>query len=495
MAPIHVPILRQGGAYESLDTVEVYDPRAGVAAGVHPRLPPHARAGACLAIVSQANAGLIRRDLRHVPEARRALRELSCAELLEICARAGDLFVNGRLPCGAGDDGLSAQEYVELLSATSGLPHVLCRQNMAKIHTALTQMRVILGGLMRGLDLSVLDDGIGQQAGIDVCYAATTDVLGVVLPSNSPGVNSIWLPAVALKIPVLLKPGRDEPWTPMRIVQALLAAGYPRAALGYYPTDHSGAEAILSGCGRSILFGDDATLRKFSGNRNVQLHGSGRSKVILGDDVVDRWPELLDVVVASIMDNGGRSCINASCVIVPRHGDQIAEALAQRLAAIGPRAAADPDAQLAAVVNPKYAEYVDLTIDQALEQGAGATDVTARFRQGPRKVTFERLTYLLPTIIRCESFAHPLANTEFLFPFASMVEMPIDDAVEQIGPTLAATVITEDPGLAGTFINCADVERLNIGAIATSCVDWAQPHEGNLFELLYRRRALQQQGA
>jgi hypothetical protein len=33
------------------------------------------------------------------------------------------------------------------------------------------------------------------------------------------------------------------------------------------------------------------------------------------------------------------------------------------------------------------------------------------------------------------------------------------------------------------------VERLNFGALPTGVVSWDQPHEGNLFEHLYRQRA------
>ena len=47
-------------------------------------------------------------------------------------------------------------------------------------------------------------------------------------------------------------------------------------------------------------------------------------------------------MVASIVDNGGRSCVNASGVWVDRRTrDEIAEALAERLAAVVPRAADD----------------------------------------------------------------------------------------------------------------------------------------------------------
>jgi hypothetical protein len=35
------------------------------------------------------------------------------------------------------------------------------------------------------------------------------------------------------------------------------------------------------------------------------------------------------------------------------------------------------------------------------------------------------------------------------------------------------------------------VDRLNLGPISTMQVSWDQPHEGNLFEHLYSRRAFQ----
>ena len=40
------------------------------------------------------------------------------------------------------------------------------------------------------------------------------DSMGVVLPNNSPGVHSLWAPTTVLKIPLVLKPGSAEPWTP-----------------------------------------------------------------------------------------------------------------------------------------------------------------------------------------------------------------------------------------------------------------------------------------
>ena len=46
----------------------------------------------------------------------------------------------------------------------------MVRRNMAKIHHALTNMRTVLNGLTRGLDLSILDNGFGEQFGTPVSY-------------------------------------------------------------------------------------------------------------------------------------------------------------------------------------------------------------------------------------------------------------------------------------------------------------------------------------
>jgi acyl-CoA reductase-like NAD-dependent aldehyde dehydrogenase len=121
----------------------------------------------------------------------------------------------------------------------------MVRRNMAKIHYALTHLGEMLNGLSRGLDFPILDTGFGEQFGTKLSFFPTCQALGLVMPSNSPAVNSLWLPAIALKTPVVIKPGRDEPWTPFRLIQAFVAAGVPAEAFGFYPTDHEGAGEIL----------------------------------------------------------------------------------------------------------------------------------------------------------------------------------------------------------------------------------------------------------
>jgi hypothetical protein len=124
-------------------------------------------------------------------------------------------------------------------------------------------------------------------------------------------------------------------------------------------------------------------------------------------------------------------------------------------------------------------------------KGSGATEVTAKYRNGSRKVEFEGGVYLRPTVVLCDSFSHALANREFLFPYASVVQIPQNEMLKQIGPTLAATVITKDPKFIEEVLEFPHIERLNLGPLSTMNVSWDQPHEGNLFEFLYKRRSIE----
>jgi acyl-CoA reductase-like NAD-dependent aldehyde dehydrogenase len=302
-------------------------------------------------------------------------------------------------------------------------------------------------------------------------------------------VHSLWAPTLALKTALVLKPGTAEPWTPYRLIQAFIKAGAPPAAFAFYPTDHAGAGEVLRRCGRGIVFGDVASTRPWVNDPRVEVHGPGYSKVLLGPDAAADWRRHLDVMESSIANNGGRSCVNASGVWTTGHAREIAEALAERLAQIRPRAEDDPEAVLAPFANAEVARRISAMIDRDLE-APGAEDVTARHRAA-RVVEWDGATYLLPTVVLCESAEHPLANREFLFPFASVVPVRAGDVPSALGPTLATTAITADPALLGRIVASPLLHRLNLGAMPTWQVSWDQPHEGNLFEHLYQRRAVQ----
>lgn len=467
---LHIPLLRHGKPYRSLDVTRV----------------PHYQTRQPFVEISQANVGLLRRDLLEQDSVRDRLAAYSCEQLVRICADAAEYFLKTDLPLG--DATQSPDDYIRQVSATTGLPHTLARNNMRKIHKMMAEMRVVLRGLTRNLDLAVLDRGFGEASGQELSFFPRGNSLGVVLPSNSPGVHSLWIPAFPLKVPLVLKPGGAEPWTPYRIIQALISAGAPPEAFCYYPADHAGGGEILRQCERGMVFGDTSSTKLWRNDPRIEVHGPGYSKIVIGRDAIGDWEKYLDVMAASIADNSGRSCINASGVWVPAHGREIAEALAGRLARIAPRDAGDPQAQLAPFADPSVAERTSDIIDSQLE---GARDVSAEKRDGPRVARHNGSTYLLPTVIHCPDAGHALANREFLFPFASVVEVEEAEIPRAMGPSLVVTAITQNQKLIDRLLASPLVGRLNIGAIPTNHIQWDQPHEGNLFDHLYARRAFQ----
>ncbi|MBM3737344.1 MAG: aldehyde dehydrogenase family protein [Acidobacteria bacterium] len=469
---LHLPILRKGRPYESIEKA----------------VTVHHRTKEPLVAISQANPGLIRRDMLSLGEVADAMAGLTSAEYIRLCAKAAVYFLNDDLPLG--DSMQSVQDYVEQLSATTGLPHVMVRRNMEKIGGVMANMGDVLRGLTRNLDLDILDSGYGESNHTVVSYFRRGNCLGVVLPSNSPGVHALWVPAFALKIPLVLKPGGAEPWSPYRVIQAMLKAGAPPEAFSFYPADHAGAGEILRHCGRGMVFGDVSTTKKYASDPRIEIHGPGWSKIIIGEDMIDRWPEFIDMIAASIAENSGRSCVNASGVWVPRHGKAIAEALAERLARIEPRAADDPQAEIAPFADAGVASRINKMVDIALYE-PGCRDVTAAYRPGSRLAEKDGCSYLLPTIVWCDSPEHGLANKEYLFPFASVLEVPQESMPEILGPTLVLTAVTADPKLKQRCLKYPHIGRLNFGAIQTNRIVWDQPHEGNLFDHLYSRRAFQ----
>ncbi len=469
---IHFPVLRWGEPYKSLEVDKVV----------------HFATGQPLAEVSQANSGLVARDMKKAARARDILRDIPCDDLIDMVSQAADLFMKAELP--AGDGSQTPDEFVTYQSATTGLPEHMCRFNMQKLYDVLTHLRGVLGALTRNLDLTGLTRGYSDDEDVMRSLQARTPVLGMVLPSNSPGVHGLWLPVIPLQIGLVFKPGPQEPWTPYRMSEAFFQAGVPREAICIYPGGADVGEAVLQHCPRNMLFGGAQVIEQYKGNESVQVHGPGFSKILIGDDMADRWEEHLEMMIQSIFVNSGRSCISCSGVWTPKNGRQIARALAEKLGPVKPLPPDDPEAPLAAFTVPAMADAVNNMIEKDLSV-PGCEEVTAKYRDGERLERHERYAHLRPTIIHCESPNHPLANVEYMFPFASVVECPQKNMIQKIGTTLVASCVTEDDAFQRRLLDATNIDRLNIGAIPTIRLNWLQPHEGNIVDFLFRARALQ----
>jgi acyl-CoA reductase-like NAD-dependent aldehyde dehydrogenase len=229
-------------------------------------------------------------------------------------------------------------------------------------------------------------------------------------------------------------------------------------------------------------------VERYKGDPRVQAHGPGFSKILLGDDIVDDWEKYLDVMAESIYINSGRGCINCSGVWASRHTKEIAQALAEKLGPIEPLPPEDPQAGLAAFTVQGMAKSVWGMIEADLKE-SGVTHCTEKF--GPRLIEKERCAYLRPTIIHCSSPANAAASKEYMFPFSTVVECPQDQMLAKIGYTLVGSAITNDEQWIKQLSDATHIDRLNIGPIPTTRLNWLQPHEGSIIDFLFRGRAYQ----
>lgn len=468
---INIPILRWGQPYTSLQEDNVV----------------HFGSGETLAKVSQANPGLLAKDIRQVQRARDVLREIPCRQLIQMMKKAADHYRDGTLPMG--DGAQSPDDFARQQSASTGLPEHMCKANMAKNHFVLSNMDKILDALTRGLDLEILTRGYGVESrGVTVSYQVQSPALGLVLPSNSPGVHTLWLPVIPMQVGLVLKPGPQEPWTPYRMAAAFFEAGVPRECISIYPGGGEMGAEVVNKVRRVKIFGSTETVKRYEGNPSVQVHGPGFSKFLLGDDVVDQWPKYIDIMVDSVYLNSGRGCINCSGVWASRHTKEIAAALAERLGPIDAKPPEDPTAGLAAFTVPGQAQAIHNTIREKMNE-SGVTDMTAQY--GPRLVEMKRCAYLRPWVIHCDAPERKIANTEYMFPYVTVVECPQDQMLEKIGPTLVCSAITSDKKWQQQLMDATHIDRLNIGPIPTIKLNWLQPHEGNIVDFLFRARAFQ----
>ena len=463
--------LRWGKPYDSLEFKDVV----------------HFASGEPIARIGQVGGGIVGRDIRQAAKARESLLKVPVDELIGMCKQAAELFENGTLS--VGDSKQSVDDFVHQQSASTGLPEHMCRSNMTKNSFVLKNIDEILNCLTRGLDLSILSNGFGDEGrGVTVSYQAQTPILGAILPNNSPGVHTLWLPAVPLQVGLMLKPGSQEPWTPYRMISAFMEAGVPAEAFGLYPGGHDTGGAIMSKSPRSMIFGSAQTVAQHEGNPRVQAHGPGFSKILLGDDIVDDWEQFLDVMVESVLSNSGRSCINCSGIWASRHTREIAAAIAERIGPVDVLPPSDDQAQLAAFTVPAMATGTWGMVQQDLTEG-GVTDMTAE--HGDKLIEQEHCAYLRPMVVHADSPDRAVAGKEYMFPFVSVVECPQAEMLRRIGPTLVGTVMTADENWISQAGQCVDIDRLNIGPVPTNRLNWLQPHEGNIIEFLFRNRAYQ----
>jgi acyl-CoA reductase-like NAD-dependent aldehyde dehydrogenase len=429
------------------------------------------------------------RDLEEWDKPARELAQHSTADILQQSEQIGDIFRNGALAAYPGGPAWSSDEFATMVSRSTGLPKHMVLGHMSNIQTAWHTLSDTLQGLTRGLAPIILDGTKHRQNGRMVRIVQAARSLAVILPNNAPSVHGLWLPALALRTPVALKPGHSEPWTAYRIHAAWVEAGMPSSSISVYPTSHGAVPTLIRSADRAMVFGDEESVLPYRNRRDVQVHGPGHSKVVFGGDTAGKWSRYDELLDACVLYNGGRSCINTSTIVVPSGGQELAQRLAKRWAGLMGKALDDGTGVLAGFAGSDRAQALSDEVDRML-QTKGAVDCSAAVRPGGRVHEEHGLSFVLPTVIWADDPSHPLARCERPFPLVCVVEVPEENIPTWLGPSLSVTVVTKNADLSQRILNQPDLASVQIGNIPTTRKSWDQPHEGNLFELLCDHRAV-----
>ncbi len=406
------------------------------------------------------------------------LRSLSIRDLLDVFARAADLFATGS------PDGLAAETFARNASLTSGLPlPVVRRQTLGLFPPALRSMARFLE-VQSPAGLDVFDSLVYEAGGIQVGLAPRGRNVGYVMPGNHPATHFMWLCALAMKVPVVLRPSNDDLFTPYRLVTALLEAGLPEDALAFVPGGHDLVDAVVQSCSLSVLFGAQLLADRYASNPNVKVHGPGRSKVVvLGDADFETTVELISRLV---MDDAGRGCINGSAVVVEGQAGNLAAAVAAALERVPLLSPLADNAQLGAVRQPEAGAYEAL-IDSRLD--AGAVEHTPG--PGRRVATVDGVSLMRPTVIEVDSCEHPLFGVELPFPFVVFAPARSRrDLLRGACNSLAVVLAGRDDALARELLLEPTIDKVfGSGALSTE-FDPREPHEGFLIDFLYQKKAV-----
>jgi acyl-CoA reductase-like NAD-dependent aldehyde dehydrogenase len=308
------------------------------------------------------------------------------------------------------------------------------------------------------------------------------DVFAVHAPGNDPAVHAIWLEALALGYRVAVRPSRRDPFTPHRLISALRAAGFGYDQVVHLPTGYEAADAILRGADLAMAYGGEDVMRKYASYSTMLPQGPGRSKILLTADV--DWRDHLDVIVDSISHGGGRDCVDTTAVFLEGEPTPLAQAVAERLAAIPSLPPEDEHAVLPVlpVADAQKLERYLLAKAEGTVPWLGGQGIVDELGDGS--------AVLRPAVHQLDRPEAEQARVELAFPCVWVAPWTPQAGLEPLKETLVLTAITHDTRLVDALVAEPTISNVYVGDHPTYWIEPGIPHDGYLAEFLMRTKAV-----
>ncbi|RSS80761.1 aldehyde dehydrogenase family protein [Streptomyces sp. WAC06614] len=401
-------------------------------------------------------------------------RPLDADQRIAAIGRAADLFATAEIA------GQSVEAYEHTVSRVGGVPLSVVRATTAnirarlgRVYDSLTQARP--GGTAEDWRSPLTRTG-------RAVWTRRGHTFAVLAAGNHPGTHSLWPEALALGYRVAVRPSRREPFTPYRLITALREAGFGNDRVAFLPTDHAEADTLLRAADRSLVYGGEDVIRKYGGDPDVLLQGPGRSKILVTADT--DWRPYLDTITASVAGHGGTGCVNTTTVLVEGDPAPLAEALADRLAAL-PVLPPEDDKAVLPVQNAATARALEAHL---LAQAAGTRawlggdGVAADLGDGSAVLT--------PAVHQLDRADAPQAGIELPFPCVWVAPYDRADGIAPLRGSLVVTALTGDEQLLDELITEPTIGNVHAGDHPTYWMGPGLPHDGYLAEFLMRSKTV-----
>jgi acyl-CoA reductase-like NAD-dependent aldehyde dehydrogenase len=248
------------------------------------------------------------------------------------------------------------------------------------------------------------------------------------------------------------------------------------------PTGYDAADAILRGADLAMAYGGEDVMRKYAAQASMLPQGPGRSKILVTADV--DWREHLDVIVASISHEGGRGCVNTTAVFVDGDTTPVAQAVAERLAALPSLPPEDEHAVLPVlpVAEARKIERYLLATAAGTVPWLGGDGVVDELGDGS--------AVLRPAVHELDRPDAEQAGVELSFPCVWIAPWTPEAGLEPFKETLVLTALTGDTGLVDALVAEPSISNVYIGDHPTYWIEPGVPHDGFLADFLMRTKAV-----
>ncbi len=391
------------------------------------------------------------------------LWDLSVEEIIEIIVEAERVF---KSDVKYGENIIDYETHLEWITRSTGLPYKYVVSLFDDLTFALRNIDKIVKKFIP-FDIKIFNDLVLE----DTAFTPKGKMLTAILPSNLPTPNFFWVLAQSVRYPVILRPSTSEPFTTYRLSKSLCDAGMPEKSNYYLPCDREKVSEILLSSDLGMIFGSKDVVERYSIYKNIKVFGPGNSKILVDSDYygVD---DVIEDVKKSMLDKGGRSCLNASQLFVI--GDSADKTLKDIFDALNdelPTEFEDPLNENAEI--PAFPDkMVAKNIAQFLRLN-GVKDVL---------IEVEGITFLKPTLVFGE-YKESLF-TELPFQYLAMTTISKNDVENFLKNSLVVSVYTEDFSIIRKLILNTTIKNVFIKK-ATTDSSLTEPHEGNLINFLY----------